>query len=96
MKNFFDNLGSFCLDFLPGIVIISAIVGFIWFFAGFLIPDSDHRNWQTRVDFCASAGGYYTNERFGDLTVCRSLRDHSVFYVDTNTGARYTITTIGR
>lgn len=88
--NFFDHLSKF----FPAYFIAACLLGYVWLAFGYLYPRSVHTSWQHRVDFCKAAEGYHTNETFGDLTVCRSLHDHSVFYVDTSTGARYNITPI--
>lgn len=91
MKNFFDGLFGFVFDFFPVIVVVVMTVAFVWGMVGYFGPEKQHEFWQNRAEFCKAAGGYYTNEDFGELAVCRSLHDHSVFYVDTSNGARYNI-----
>ena len=76
--------GGFILACVTGIVILI----FAWF--SWIVGVTEQESYIRCENFCATAGGWYTAEdRTAGLCSCARLSDHSPFFVDTQTGARY-------
>ena len=68
--------------------LLSVIGGAVCVFCFWLGPMGRHNRWVQARNTCSAANSYFTNERSGNLIICRKLSDHSLLYIDRETGLR--------